>query len=64
MAKQIPMMVVAAKAKAYLRDTHGVRIGADALGALNLVVQKACDQAARAALDDKRQTIKERDFTL
>ena len=55
-------LAATSKVKRYLKETHNVRIGTDALAQLNEQIKQLLATAAQVAGADRRTTIKPRDF--
>jgi len=56
------ILVVASKLKNYIRSTSGMNTSANVMAVLSDKVRELCDQAIDNARNDKRKTIKDRDF--
>ena len=56
------MLIITSKAKAYAKDKHDIRLGADFLAKLNGAIEALIDDSAKRAAQDKRGTVKERDL--
>jgi histone H3/H4 len=56
------MLVAKSKIKDYVKKEHGMRFSASAFDAVNEAVKKLLDDAAKAADDAKRITVKPEDF--
>ncbi|MBC76929.1 MAG: hypothetical protein CME64_13025 [Halobacteriovoraceae bacterium] len=56
-------LVVASKVKRYIKDRDGLSTSSQAFAQLSSRVQKICDASAQKALDAKRKTVMDRDFT-
>ena len=59
--KQREPLVVASKAKAFLKD-QGCMVASDALDGLNEVVYWYLEQAAKRCTENKRSTVRPHDF--
>lgn len=56
------VLVVASKVKKYIKDKSDMNTSASVMEELTKVVTKACDDAIERAKNDKRKTVKDRDF--
>lgn len=56
------VLVVTSKVKNYIRTKAGFNTSANAIGILSDRVRGLCDKAIENARNDKRKTIKDRDF--
>lgn len=55
-------LVVASKLKNYIRSQSGMNTSANVIGVISDKVREMCDQAIENARNDKRKTVKDRDF--
>jgi histone H3/H4 len=55
-------LVVVSKVKSYIRDKAGMNTSGAVAAVLSDIVRKLCDQAIESAREDKRKTVKDRDF--
>ncbi|HFD92845.1 MAG TPA: hypothetical protein ENJ22_06105 [Gammaproteobacteria bacterium] len=55
-------LVVASKLKNYIRSKSGMNTSANVIGVISDKVREMCDQAIENARNDKRKTVKDRDF--
>ncbi len=55
-------LVVASKLKNYIRSQSGMNTSASVIGVISDKVREMCDQAIENARNDKRKTVKDRDF--
>lgn len=56
------ILVVVSKVKSYIKDKAGMNTSGAVAGVLSDLVKKLCDQAIENARNDKRKTVKDRDF--
>ena len=56
------ILVVASKLKNYIRSAAGMNTSANVMDAISDKVRVLCDQAIENARNDKRKTVKDRDF--
>jgi histone H3/H4 len=56
------VLVVASKLKNYIRSKSGMNTSASVMDAVSDRVRQMCDQAIENAQNDKRKTVKDRDF--
>lgn len=56
------ILVVASKLKGYIKNKAGLSTSADVMKVLSEKVRVLCDQAIENAQNDKRKTVKDRDF--
>ncbi|MCO4753025.1 MAG: hypothetical protein KC478_01015 [Bacteriovoracaceae bacterium] len=56
-------LVVASKVKRYVKEKDGLSTSSQAFAQLSSRVQKICDESAKKALEAKRKTVMDRDFT-
>ena len=54
------MLIIVAKAKAYAKETHDIRLGADFLESLNKEIKVLIDCAVEEAKQEKIGTVKRR----
>jgi histone H3/H4 len=59
-----PMLVVAAKVKAYVKERTGMSTSAAVMPVLSAVVAQLLDAAMTRATGDGRKTVKDRDIVL
>ncbi|MFQ5470706.1 MAG: hypothetical protein ACE5EH_10425 [Gammaproteobacteria bacterium] len=57
------VLVVASKLKNYIRSTSGMNTSANVMDTLSDKVRELCDQAIENAKNDRRKTVKDRDFS-
>ncbi len=55
-------LVVASKLKNYIRGKSGMNTSANVIDVISDKVREMCDQAIENARNDKRKTVKDRDF--
>ena len=63
MSDSSEVMVVVSKLKKYIRAEAGMSTGSSAAPALSNIVRQLCDQAIENARNDRRKTVKDRDFS-
>ncbi|HHH36287.1 MAG TPA: hypothetical protein ENK48_05595 [Gammaproteobacteria bacterium] len=63
MSEEKEILVVASKVKNYIRSKAGMNTSASVMEALSERVRQLCDQAIENARNDKRKTVKDRDFS-
>ncbi len=56
------VLVVASKVKGYIRERSGMNTSANSLQALSDKIRAMCDAAIESARNDRRKTVKDRDF--
>ena len=56
------VLVVASKVKGYIRERSGMNTSANSLQALSDKIRFMCDAAIESARNDRRKTVKDRDF--
>lgn len=56
-------LVVASKVKKYIKESAELSTSSQAAEQLSCRIQKICDESAKKAMDDKRKTVMDRDFT-
>ncbi len=56
------VLVVASKVKGYIRERSGMNTSANSLEALSDRIRAMCDTAIASARNDRRKTVKARDF--
>lgn len=56
------VLVVASKLKNYIREKSGMNTSAAVMDIVSKRVREMCDQAIENAQNDKRKTVKDRDF--
>ena len=56
------ILVVASKLKNYIRDKSGMNTSASVMAVVSDRIRQMCDQAIENARNDKRKTVKARDF--
>ena len=56
------VLVVASKVKNYIRDKGEMKTSASVLQVLSDRIRSMCDQAVKAAQNDGRKTVLDRDF--
>jgi histone H3/H4 len=57
------VLVVSSKVKNYIKSTSGLNTSAAIMDILTDKVKELCDQAIENAKNDKRKTVKEKDFS-
>ncbi len=57
------VLVVASKVKGYIRERSGMNTSANVLEALSQKIRGLCDVAIENARNDRRKTVKDRDFS-
>ena len=57
------LMIVVSKLKKYIRTKGNMSTGSNAAFALSNIICQLCDQAIEHAKNDRRKTVKDRDFT-
>ncbi len=57
------VLVVASKVKGYIRERSGMNTAANVLDALSQKIRGLCDAAIENARNDRRKTVKDRDFS-
>ena len=57
------VLVVVSKLKKYIKGKAGMNTSASAAAALSVIVRGLCDQAIENARNDRRKTVKDRDFS-
>lgn len=62
MSEEKEILVVASKVKNYIRNKSGMNISANVMAVLSDRIREMCDQAIENARNDKRKTVKDRDF--
>jgi len=56
------ILVVASKLKNYIRSKSGMNTSASVMEVVSDRIRQMCDQAIENASNDKRKTVKDRDF--
>ena len=56
------VLVIASKVKSYIKNTGGLNSSAAIFEILSQKVKEICDAAIENAKNDKRKTVKEKDF--
>lgn len=56
------ILVVASKLKNYIRAAAGMNTSANVMDAISDKIRLMCDDAIEKARNDKRKTVKDRDF--
>ncbi len=56
------VIVVASKVKGYIRERSGMNTSANSLEAISDKIRSMCDAAIESARNDRRKTVKDRDF--
>ena len=56
------VLVVSSKVKNYIKTNSGLNSSAAIMDILSSKVKELCDQATENAKNDKRKTVKEKDF--
>jgi histone H3/H4 len=56
------VLVVSSKVKNYIKSNGGLNTSAAVMDTLSSKVKELCNQAIENAKNDKRKTVKERDF--
>ena len=56
------VLVVTSKIKNYIKSKGGLNTSATSIEAISNKVREMCDQAIENAVNDKRKTVKDRDF--
>ncbi len=62
MSDRNEVLVVASKVKGYIRERSGMNTSANVLEALSNRIRSLCDTAIENARNDRRKTVKDRDF--
>jgi len=62
MSNEKETLVVTSKLKNYIRSQSGMNTSANVIGVISDKVRELCDQAIENARNDKRKTVKDRDF--
>ena len=57
------ILVVVSKVKSYIREKAGINTSGAVAGVLSDLVRGLCDKAIENAQNDKRKTVKDRDFS-
>ncbi len=57
------LLVVVSKLKKYVKEKASMNTSASAASALSGIVRGLCDQAIENARNDRRKTVKDRDFS-
>ncbi len=62
MSEENEILVVASKVKNYIRSKSDMNTSANVMAVLSDRIRELCDQAIENARNDKRKTVKDRDF--
>ncbi len=62
MSEEKEILVVASKVKNYIRSKADMNTSANVMAVLSDRIRELCDQAIENARNDRRKTIKDRDF--
>lgn len=62
MSDEKEVLVVASKVKNYIREKSEMNTSANVVEVLSDKIRAMCDQAIENARNDKRKTVKDRDF--
>ncbi|TET18864.1 MAG: hypothetical protein E3J78_05835 [Candidatus Cloacimonadota bacterium] len=57
------ILVVVSKVKSYIRAKAGMNTSGAVAGVLSNLVKELCDKAIENAKNDRRKTVKDRDFS-
>ncbi|MFQ5488249.1 MAG: hypothetical protein ACE5ET_07405 [Gammaproteobacteria bacterium] len=62
MSEEKEILVVASKVKNYIRSKSDMNTSANVMAVLSDRIRELCDQAIENARNDRRKTVKDRDF--
>ncbi|MDQ7011303.1 MAG: hypothetical protein Q9M29_05730 [Mariprofundaceae bacterium] len=62
MSEEKEILVVASKVKNYIRSKSDMNTAANVMAVLSDRIRELCDQAIENARNDRRKTVKDRDF--